>query len=95
MILLKNFGRKSDYQIEKDYVIGVDCCSCGSHSEGYEAVEDRTCEVCGCTDVTVETSHEGTRCACCGGVFDCWEDGQRNTKTGQLICNKCFSQLKD
>ena len=53
------------------------------------------CEVCGCTDVTVETSHEGMKCACCGGVFDCWEDGQRNTKTGQLICNKCFSQLKD
>ena len=40
--LLKEFGRKSDYPTEKDYVIGVDCCSCGSHSEGYEAVEDRT-----------------------------------------------------
>jgi hypothetical protein len=93
LITLKKFGRKTDYRTEPDYIIGVDCCSCGSHSEGYEAVEDQTCEVCGCTDVTVETSHEGMTCSCCGDVFDCWEDGYRNEKTGQLICQTCFSKL--
>lgn len=92
---MAKFGRKTDYRLEKDDVIGVDCCSCGSHSEGYEAVEDHTCEVCGSTDVTLETAHEGTRCAACNSVFDCWEDGYRNTNTGQLICKDCHSKLED
>ena len=90
---MQKVGKRADYREEPDCIIGVDCCSCGSHSEGYEAVEDRTCEVCGCTDVTVETAHEGMMCCGCGSVFDCWEDGYRNIKTGQLLCKTCYSTL--
>ena len=91
---MKGFGKQTDYILEEDAVIGVDCCSCGSHSEGYEAVNDHTCEECGSTDVTLETAHEGTKCSCCGGVFDCWEKAYRNLNTGKLICSTCFDKLE-
>ena len=87
---------KNDFVEYEREVLAQECIDCGKYDDvsWFDDV-DENCELCGSDEVVAIHNSDGEECEICGNPLEYDDFYYVHEKSGEHVCEECFSDLEE